>query len=65
MEFYYTVEGFRRRNELVEKEMAFGFYYFLLWLQGTFFESDLPVLELDLPSFDSDLPCLESDLSIF
>ena len=80
VEFYYTIEGFCRRNELVKKEMAFGFYYFFydgckvlfssqicLFWNRTFpvLSQSFPFLSQSFPFFESDLPIFEPVLSIF
>ena len=59
VEFYYTIEGFCRRNELVKKEMAFGFYYFFYDGCKVLFSSQIclfwnrtfPVLSQSFPFF--------------
>ena len=68
VEFYYTIEGFCRRNELVKKEMAFGFYYFFYDGCKVLFSSQIclfwnrtfPVLIQTFPFFESVLPTFPS-----
>ena len=73
VEFYYTIEGFCGRNELVKKEMAFGFYYFFYDGCKVLFSSQIclfwnrtfPVLSQTFPFLSQSFPFFESVLPTF